>query len=1008
LSPFALLMAAFLSLAPYQFLKDKKDLPENLTSLEPAAIVDIYHQTCQGLVNLPSFKEDPDFDLDALVDLAAFFLEQKKEADKEATKESEQNSNSSNPQNPPASEGSTEGSTETAGEARPLDRGEVTFNKFSELFDLEKILEFYTDVCKEAKLESYEKYDLKPAVEFFESIRTNIPDISILKKPLPQSSVVLDRHGQVISEVFAYRNRRDWVDITDIPKRVQQAFVAMEDQRFFRHNGVDDNGLARAIVSTLSGSIQGGSSITQQLAKNLFFLEDVETENRTNRLEDTVRRKIKEFVVAFQIEKDFSKEKILGHYLNLIYLGRSSWGVQTASRAYFQKDLKDLNLTEIAFLAGLPKGPNNYEPELYRERALARRDLVLNAMAREPEPEKKLEEAGVKENADRKQEPIFMKPPYITEAEKEEAKKQEPRFKPPRVNNRAPYFTDYLRRLTRDDTGIRSFLDANYTIHSTLDLELQETMEAALQETLVQYDLDSREARWKGPLNNLARYLEVRDTNDKRVDWESVAKIRLAKYTDVHFKVALITGRDKRPGRYEGRRTIGFIDGSTGYLDDYTEVFTKKSLKWGDVIFVKKQTEELMYQIRDIPEVQGAAIALDVHTGDVLAMTGGFSFHTHPYNRATFGLTHPGSVLKPFSYLLALDEKLQPTTRIKNTLVTLPKKEGCNQWRVTNADNTYNSTLDMRHCFEQSYNACLANMMPSLKGGLEVAFQNIRDILKDFKIYSKPIGCYPLVLGAQETSVYRVARAFTAIANGGELVEPRFFTKIALNTPGEIKSEVKSKQIQSVDSVSLEQMKSFMQGVLLRGTAVGARDIGKYVGGKTGSAQNNRSAWFAGFSNDIAVAVYIGYDKGRNLAPSTSGAKVALPIAKKIFNKSFDILGRKEDLISENNRNPFASYEINNYTRPGRRQPVPIPEIFRPEVTRAPVILPDPKEPNRARSNGESIQTPWSPDYSRPIVPSNKQTPLPGSAIPNWDGNVGVPGQSGQYIDDIYFRRRPR
>lgn len=1034
-------MAAFLSIAPYQ---RNQAISTDLNGASPETVVQLYHETCQGLLNLPQFK-DEDFDPDIMVQFVSSLIQARKEEAQQ--KEQEKAQQQENPDNkaggvsatqpqqdsdtsPSATPGSTAssssgaenspGSTAEAASGSSQEpeasksRGEKKFDEFSQLFDFEKLIQFYELICKEPKPEAYESLELKTAVAFYLQVVKELPDLSVFERPLPQASRVLDRHGQLISEVFAYRNRREWVSVSEIPDIVQKAFVAIEDKRFFSHNGVDQIGLVRAMVNTMTGSIQGGSSITQQLAKNLFFIDDVEKENSGGRLEDTVRRKIKEFVTAFEIEQRYSKAKILEMYLNRIYMGRSSWGVRTAAKAYFKRDLDELTLSEVAFLAALPRGPNNYEPELYKPRALARRDLVLNAMT------DAFNEDGT---------------PFINDGQRDVAKEVEPRFVPPRVSNHALYFTDYLRRLTREDLKVRNFVDDHYTIHSTIDLELQKTTEKALQEQLIQYEIDNGQVEWRGPVNNLARYLEAVDTDGNPVTWQSVARLRLAKYTDVHFPVAVVIGR------YKGRRVIGFRDGKTAYLDATSEQITNGQLTWGDVIYVtstakseipkqstpetpegastgdgkdltKELTRELteapkqggIYRVLHIPKVQGAAIVYNVHTGDVLAMTGGFSFHTHPYNRATFGLTHPGSVLKPFSYLLALDKGFQPNTRIRNTLTELPKKTGCDSWRVRNATGEYHNQLDMRFCFEQSYNNCVANMIQSLPGGLENVFQDIRDIMKEFRVYEKPIGCYPLVLGAQDTSVYRVARAFAAFANGGYLPKARLFTKITGSFSGEIAPPVEMEKIQTVDDVSMMQINSFMQGVLARGTGVSASELSPYAAGKTGSAQNYRSAWFAGYTNDVSVAVYIGYDKGQNLVDRSSGSRLALPVAQKIFHKSFEVMGRKTELASSNSSSAVQYAQV-TYPRPNQRPSAQVNEAFRLGVPSDALVLAEYSQPQRAWSV-DSTQPFWRPDPLRPIVPVNRQRPVPGSALPTWDGSPGVPGVPGQYIDDPYFYRR--
>src|SRR6516165_8729988 len=512
--------------------------------------------------------------------------------------------------------------------------------------DFADLLRGYKQFCENEKVDRA-AVDLGAVIDFYNEAAANLPDHTRLKDHrLPGSSAVLDRKGRPFAEVFEENQRRVWVKLEDIPEHVRNAFIAAEDKRFYEHHGLDEHGLIRAFLDNLahSGRPQGGSTITQQVVKNLLVGEDVSYE-----------RKIRETIVAARLETTLTKDKILELYLNCVYLGRGSWGVEVAARSYFGKPAKDLTLNEGALLAGLTKGPTYFNPDRQPNRARERLAYVLSRMG----------EDGM----------------LATEPHTEGTAHDLPPL-PVMVVSARPrrdigfHFVDQVAREARTVAGLDRMTDTSYTVHSTIDQPLQRAVEEALQEGLARYERNNGRAQFLGPEANLGpailRLEAGQNNTDRRPFWQqALASARLPLY-DVHWMPAAVVAR---PGGKRGDSwRVGLADGRILPLTDSTAAQNKLALN--DVVLVHLADEgskaAARAELRVRPTVQGTVVALENKTGRILAMAGGFSYPLSQLNRATQSVRQPGSAIKPLSYLAALGHVLQPNTLVSDSAVTLP------------------------------------------------------------------------------------------------------------------------------------------------------------------------------------------------------------------------------------------------------------------------------------------------------------------------------------------------
>lgn len=728
----------------------------------------------------------------------------------------------------------------------------------------------YRLFCKNEKVEP-SPVDLGEVITYYNSAVSDLPDVGKLKGlRLPGVSVILDGSGKRFAEVYEPDHRRIWVPLYEIPKPVQQAFVAAEDKRFYQHKGVDERGVIRAFVSNLAdpGRPAGGSTITQQVAKNILVGDDV-----------TYERKMREMIVASRIERTLTKAEILEIYLNSIYLGRMSWGMEMAARSYFGKSAKMLSVSEGALLAALTKGPNYYNPDRYPDRARERMAYVLSRMQ---------EEGFLK--ADQAQEIVGSLPKTVA-------------FERPKRDT-GFYFVDLVSRDARTLADVDSLTNGSYIVHSTINAALQQAAEAALQDGLARYEMSIGRQRFQGAEANLADAIktlgEAKDEAAGPVWRRALENVRLPLY-DVQWTAAVVIekGKDRKSGANVLR--VGLADGRVLSLNAWEAA--RRELKLYDVVRVKvveqKGKGAIRADLRTPPSVQGGAVVLENKTGRILAMTGGFSYPLSQLNRVTQAHRQPGSTFKPLTYLAALAKGIQPNTLVWDAPVTLPpmnandNPRAGDSWTPKNYDGGGSGIVTLRRALENSKNLVTARL---LDGGIEASpersLQRVCELALEAQLYVECTPHYPFVLGAQPLRILDLAAFYAAIANEGAMPMPHAFERIEKD--GQVVYTRKTQplvRLGSADAAAFYQLKTMLRGVLERGTARSLRALAPYAAGKTGTSDNENDAWFVGFTNDVTIAVWVGHDnadgKRRTLGRGQTGAKVAAPIFQSILQAAW-------------------------------------------------------------------------------------------------------------------------
>jgi len=751
----------------------------------------------------------------------------------------------------------------------------------------------YRELCKN-EMPDPSPVDLAAVIDFYDKAAANLPDATRLKGlRLASPSEVLDAKKVHFAEIYEPGNRRVAVPLAQIPEFVRRAFVSAEDQRFFEHKGIDERGLVRAFVTNMMqpGRPQGGSTITQQMVKNVLVGDNV-----------TYERKVREILVTAKVEQILSKQEILALYLNSIYFGRNAWGVEMAARSYFGKSIKDVTLAEGALLAALVKGPNYFSPDRAPDRARERLDYVLGRM----------KDDGV-----------------ITEEQLKQAQGKLPRVipVPRRRKETSRYFFDYLTREMKTLPGIAPLASATYTIHSTIYPALQSATEAALQEGLAEYEIANGRVDFRGPEANLADAVHQIDAaraapaaapaeapapNDTAAAapaatatvstagpaWQEALQSAYLPLLDVHWTPAIVVPVPVRTKRGEGLH-VGLADGRILPLHTGSAAIERR-LQPYDVIFVRvtegRGRVASRADLRVRPTVEGAAIVLENKTGRILAMTGGFSYGVSPLNRTSQTRRQPGSTVKPLTYLAALESGLQPNTLIRDEPVTLPPINGSDRERDYWSPRSYGGegwgVVTLRRALENSRNLATAGL---LQNGIDATPERTLDricaLAEEAQLYAPCQHFYPIVLGAQPVRMVDLAAFYAAIANEGARPNPHAIASVEEDGRAVWRDDAKPPVwLGSADRASFYQLKSMLQGVVARGTAAAMRDLAPYIAGKTGTSEDENDAWFAGFSNDVTVVVWVGYDNGngrRTLGGGETGGHVAVPIFRKIMEASW-------------------------------------------------------------------------------------------------------------------------
>ena len=702
-------------------------------------------------------------------------------------------------------------------------------------------------------------------------------------RSLPDHKQLADYEPPVMSRVYAGDGRllveyaierRVFVPVEAIPRRVVNAFIAAEDQHFYTHPGVDPVGILRAAITNVRNfgtgrRPVGASTITQQVAQNFFVSKEV-----------SIRRKAREAILALRMERAFTKDRILELYLNEIYLGFGSYGVAAAALNYFNKALHELTIAEAAFLAALPKAPNNYHPIRRPAAARARRDYVIGRM---------LEEA------------------FISPSEAELAKADFVRVRPREATEIAvaDYFAEEVRRELAGRYGEDALYEGGLSVRTTLDPRLQRIADRALRTGLRAYDIRHG---WRGPVTRM----------DVAIDWPS----RLSEIKpppgigDWRMAVVLELTSDWVD--------IGFADGVRGIIP-FAEM--KWARAWqegqkrgpairqpadalgiGDVVMAEPVQEdgdgvpypENSFGLRQIPAVSGAIVALDPHTGRVLAMSGGYSFRASQFNRATQAKRQPGSAFKPFVYMAALDSGFTPSTLVLDAPFVIDQGAGLGKWKPANYSNRFYGPAPMRLGVERSRNLMTVRLAQT------VGMDRVKAYAERFGVVDNLPEQLSMALGAGETTLMRLSTAYAMIVNGGRRVVPTLIDRVqdrygrtvfrhdtracdacqAAEWTGQAPPRQPDRREQVVAADTAYQMVSMLQGVVQRGTGRRVREIGKPLAGKTGTTNDSNDAWFIGFTPDLVVGVYAGFDVPRPLGDRETGSSVAAPIFKSFMTEA--------------------------------------------------------------------------------------------------------------------------
>jgi penicillin-binding protein 1A len=706
----------------------------------------------------------------------------------------------------------------------------------------------------------------------------------------PTSTRAYAWDGTLIGEFS--RERRIYVPYDQIPPHMVQAIMAAEDRNFFQHGGVDAMGLTRAMMKNVLNAAQGrrlegGSTITQQVAKNVLLNSDA-----------TIGRKFKEAVLAQRLEKTLSKEQILELYLNEIWLGYRSYGVGAAAFNYFGKSITDLTLAEAAYLAALPKGPQNYHPLRRKDAAIARRNWVIGEMA----------DLG-----------------WVTEAEAESAKAQDlvVQAAPSRAKYRdADYFVEEVRRRGLDTLGPR-LNEGGFYMRTTLDPALQTAARVALMDGLEAYD---RRHGWRGAWGKV----------EIRPGWQSVAEKAAAPAERRRWRAAVVTrvaGGDVQVEVAES--------GVQGPLagQDVTWARAGKGLTVGDLIFVEPPSSDGgAFRLKQVPQVNGALVALEPHSGRVLAMVGGYSFSLSNFNRATQAMRQPGSAFKPIVYAAALEDEYTPASVVMDSMITLQGREG-ESWTPENYNRQYYGALTLRRGLELSRNAMTVRLAQG------VGMRKISDLAVRMGVVDKMEPVLAMSLGAGETTPFRLTAAYAAFVNGGRRIEPHLIELVqdregkviyradrrecprcVAGFNGDESPRVPLAGEQVMDPITAYQITSMLQGVVQRGTATSASVLGRPVGGKTGTTNEYRSAWFVGFTPQIVAGVFIGFDDNRPLGFGETGTTAATPIFTAFMQEA--IKGVPEaDFQAPDNAKYATVRGIREAFRPGTEPRAPTPTV---------------------------------------------------------------------------------
>ena len=658
-------------------------------------------------------------------------------------------------------------------------------------------------------------------------------------------------NGELVADFS--KEKRIFVPYEAIPKKVINSFLSAEDKNFFSHPGVDAKGVMRAIINNIqnimtSKRLEGASTITQQVAKNFLLTNEV-----------SFNRKIKEAILAFRIERALSKERILELYLNQIYLGSGAYGVAAASLEYFDKSIKELNYSEAALLAALPKAPSKYNPFRNQELAKFRRDLVLKNLFDNNFIDKK----NFSRLIDSKIELKKLKKVFLEDSQ---------------------YYVEDVRKNIIEKLTYEKVYNQGYNINTPINLELQKIATQSLRNGLIAYD---RRKGWRGPIKNI----------EYSKDWSNKIEKKFRLEKSIGWQIAIV----KKVNQFDALiETENNSAAKIKYKDiSWTKKDFKDLLKKGDLVYVKKENKDT-YSLQQLPKINGGIIAMDPFTGRILALSGGFSFKNSEFNRATQALRQPGSAFKPFVYALALENKYTPSSLVLDAPLVLDQGIDLKKWKPENYGKKFYGPSTLRVGLEKSRNLMTVRIAQNL------GTDKVANFSKKMGIYQKPEELLSISLGSAETTLINLTSAYCSFVNGGKLVKPVLIDRIQdgegitiinnenrkcincekISFTGKEFPKVKDNYQQVISSQTAYQLTSILQGVVERGTGKRLKKLGLNIAGKTGTTNENTDAWFVGFTSNLVIGVYVGMDNPKPLGKFETGSKAALPIFEEFVKKS--------------------------------------------------------------------------------------------------------------------------
>jgi penicillin-binding protein 1A len=691
-----------------------------------------------------------------------------------------------------------------------------------------------------------------------------LPDYKKLSNYQPPiSSRVYSDDGKLIAEYAL--EKRLFVPFESIPEKIINSFLSAEDKNFFSHPGIDAKGILRATIKnikhiTQKKRLEGASTITQQVAKNFLLTNEV-----------SMKRKIKEAILAFRIERAYTKQRILELYLNQIYLGQGTYGIAAASLEYFDKPIKELNYSDAALLAALPKAPSRYNPYKYPEVAIFRRNLVLQ---------------NLEENK------------FISKESFNKFKNSKLNLKKRKIEivNEANSYTEEVRRSVNENYGFEKLYSQGLSIRTPLNIDFQIQAINSLRKGIEDYD---KRHGWRGPITN-----KIKDKNWKnkidRFKLDPTLRWKFAEVIDVNNSEIKFKTLNEKKNSLVGTlslKNIKWTIPNKKFIPDKHDV--------GDIIFVKRTNN--YWSLKQYPKVNGGIVVLDPFTGDVKALAGGFNFKSSEFNRVTQAKRQPGSAFKPIVYAAALENGFAPNSIILDAPFVESQGVGLKNWKPENYGKKFYGPTTLRKGIEYSRNLMTVRVAKIL--GLE----KILDLSKKLNIYDEIPELLSVSLGAAETTLMNLTSGYAPFINGGKKIEPNLISRIQ-DRRGKTIFQVQNRRCLGCDKFidqpieypkikntnervfseeTAYQMVTILRGAVQRGTAKKLRSLNVPLAGKTGTTNDNYDAWFIGFSSNLVIGVYVGFDNPKSLGKFETGSKAALPIFKDfvenaLFKEDFD------------------------------------------------------------------------------------------------------------------------